>query len=299
MSEATEVEPRVARDVVEIGRSMSASRRRRNANWATLLGLAIALLLAAEIVAVGLMLRDGQTIRRDLDKTQAVLVAAESRLRQVDKQVDELVDQMDDLRAESGRTPTAPLAIDAVVQKTAQSIVSVHCADRSASGFVIHTALAPGFRSAILTSHHTVRACTYVDGPSASVTQGGQQLRTELWAWDVANDLAFLFVGPALPALDPAPPANVGDPVIAIGSLHGGAASASTGVLLGVTERSYHTSADAGPVQSGGPLLDRAGRVLGTSTPTRDTIGGDTLTAVRLHVANVRSGQSRQASPRL
>ena len=243
------------------------------------------------------MLRDGRTISRELDESQAVLLAAEGYLRQVDEPADQLIKQLDDIHAERIRTPTAPLAIDAVVQKTAQSIVTVHCADRSASGFVIRTALEPGYRSAILTSHHVVQECTYVNGPPASVIQGGVGVRTRLWAWDADNDLAFLFVGPQLPALDPAPPANVGDHVIAIGSPQGGAATVSTGVVLGVTNHAYRTSADAGPVQSGGPLLDRGGRVLGTSTPTHDRIGDDTLAAVHLNVAGVRSGQSRPALP--
>ena len=226
-------------------------------------------------------------------------MAAEGYLRQVDEQADQLIKQLDDIHAARIRTPTAPLAIDAVVQKTAQSIVTVQCVDSSASGFVIHTALEPGYGSAILTSHHVVQECTYVNGPSASVTQGGVGVRTKLWAWDADNDLALLFVGPQLPALDPAPPAIVGDHVIAIGSPQGGAARISTGVVLDVTNYAYHTSADAGPVQSGGPLLDKAGRVLGTSSLAHDRIGDDTLAAVRLNVAGVRSGQSRPPSPRV
>jgi serine protease Do len=56
---------------------------------------------------------------------------------------------------------------------------------------------------------------------------------------------------------------RVGDPVVVIGTPYGLEASATTGVISRIERDAIQTDAAANPGNSGGPMLDREGRVIG------------------------------------
>jgi S1-C subfamily serine protease len=184
------------------------------------------------------------------------------------------------------------------------------------TGFVINAAAA-----LILTNNHVIRDATEV---TVTLTSTGRQYPARVVGADVLADVALLQLqgaaGPAGPPATGLVAATVGDsktvaagaPVLAIGNQAGagGAPAVSTGVISGLgqtiqandassgfTETLHNiiqTSARIAPGDSGGPLADTAGHVIGMDTAagsgTADRSGyaipiDDALTAARLIAA--------------
>ena len=157
------------------------------------------------------------------------------------------------------------------------------------SGFVVS---ADGH---ILTNSHVVtNAGDDSDVQAASrvyaVFEDGDRIPAKIVGWDLFNDTGVVKVDPEQHALSPLPLGDssrvvVGQPVAAIGSPFGNQNSLSVGVVS-ATERSIDSLTSAydvsGAIQvdapinhgnSGGPLLDARGRVIGINAQIRSTSG--------------------------
>jgi S1-C subfamily serine protease len=158
------------------------------------------------------------------------------------------------------------------------------------SGFVISK------RGDVLTSAHVVT--TAGDGgnePAAAdrvfvAFNDGDRVPATLVGWDVYDDVAVLRLDPKAHALAPVPLGDsagvvVGEPVAAMGSPFGNENSLAVGIVS-ATRRSIdsmtseYTLADAiqtdAPIthgNSGGPLFDARGRVIGINAQIRSTSG--------------------------
>jgi S1-C subfamily serine protease len=145
-------------------------------------------------------------------------------------------------------------------------------AESTGSGFVIDTA------GHILTNAHVVDHATAV-----TVTLGGDQTRpAQIVGKDAATDLALLKVAPDGLALHPlelgdSSAVRVGDPTVAIGNPFGFDRTLTTGVVSALQRRItapggytiddvIQTDAALNPGNSGGPLIDAAGRVIGVNS---------------------------------
>jgi len=158
------------------------------------------------------------------------------------------------------------------------------------SGFVVSE------KGEILTNAHVVTSGTgsaieradsiYIDFPD------GNQVEAEIVGFDPFSDVALLKVDPTGLTLRPLPlgaarDVKVGAPVVAIGSPFGEAQSLSVGVVS-ATERSIasltgfqttgaiQTDAAINHGNSGGPLIDANGRVLGINSQIQTTSGDGT-----------------------
>jgi Trypsin-like peptidase domain len=138
----------------------------------------------------------------------------------------------------------------------------------SGSGVVI------GARGEILTNSHVVEACTEINVQFSSRDSG----KAVLVARDEKNDLAVVRANKpsaAIAAFRDGPPVRTGDTVIALGYPLSGLL-ASTGNLslgnvsalagLGDDSRYLQISAPVQPGNSGGPLLDASGHLIGIVT---------------------------------
>jgi S1-C subfamily serine protease len=157
------------------------------------------------------------------------------------------------------------------------------------SGFVVDTS------GVILTSAHVIVATTgsgLLTQPARAVYvqfADGDRVRAEVVGWDPYDDVGVLKVPPKAHALLPLPLGTsaglaVGQPVAAIGSPFGSEASLSVGIVSGVgrTIPSLTTSYDLfdaiqtdAPINqgnSGGPLLDSGGRVIGINAQIRSSL---------------------------
>jgi S1-C subfamily serine protease len=147
------------------------------------------------------------------------------------------------------------------------------------SGFVLDAG-----KGLVLCSAHTVAAATEITVGLA----GGRTVPARALGSDDDTDLALLAVDPdglGLKELELAEGARVavGDPVLALAKPGGGAPTLATGVVSApggrlvadggfAVDRAIRTDAPRVPGDTGGPLLDAAGRVIGATAYL--TVGG-------------------------
>ncbi|MEQ8435378.1 MAG: trypsin-like peptidase domain-containing protein [Oceanicaulis sp.] len=187
------------------------------------------------------------------------------------------------------RLATAPAGAPASVRAAAASVVTLY-AERPAAGLAQFDPLdgpapepqirwrwrtASGFAFApggwIVTNHHAVAGARTLEAELAD----GTRVAAQVHALDPRRDLAVIRLTGASPLpLRPSAAIAIGDPVYALGAPFDLAGSLSAGIVSGF-DRSYdgvdpigylQHDAALNPGNSGGPLLDRRGRVAGLNT---------------------------------
>jgi S1-C subfamily serine protease len=168
-----------------------------------------------------------------------------------------------------------PSDLSGFISTVSESIVTVYCGEARGTGFAYDLeGPEDGYKTFIVTNHHVVDEC--IDDQSRlSVTYGGaKNLPTEsmLFNWDEDNDLALLQIAAVLPVLvDAEYFASPGDWTMAIGNpgpgeevLH----NATTFGQIVAVENKYwnYTSAVVNPGNSGGPLVNSYGELIGVNS---------------------------------
>lgn len=164
---------------------------------------------------------------------------------------------------------SAPADMGAVISGTAASSVRLECGQTLGSGFAFDAGLFAGGPSdvVIITNHHVVEGCDQSGAMTAFSTSGSSSV--EILASDPLLDLAI--VKAASLDLTPLVPATVegrGQWVMAVGNPIGVKDSVSFGAITAYEPSEALITHDAviGPGNSGGPLVDNSGRVLGVNT---------------------------------
>ena len=161
---------------------------------------------------------------------------------------------------------TRPLDLEELSARAtaAVALIEIEAGDRSrqGSGFLVDS------EGLVLTNHHVIRGAT---NARVRLSSGDVYDRVAVMATDERRDLAILkisgFALPTLP-LGNSDEVRIGTDVVAIGSPMGLENTVSTGIISGRrTEpegfRLLQITAPASTGSSGGPVLDRTGRVIG------------------------------------
>ena len=247
------------RDVGGVGGASEPPPRRRR--WPqVVVGLLLAVLLVgcAALAAVVVGLRE----RLDAQRREAAVAArlADERLAAGVAATNGLAERLGALETKVGDQPDLPKVAGAVQP----SVFTIRSPKGVGSGFVLRSG---GGRSTLVTNYHVVEDAWLAPNRVVSVTNGGGRLTGTITRVIEDQDLALVEVAAEVPALSRATtPPKVGDPVLAIGSPLGLGGSASSGIVSAVRTGALQFSAPVSPGNSGGPVVDRRGQVLGVAT---------------------------------
>ena len=172
-----------------------------------------------------------------------------------------------------------PSNLEQFISDVSLSIVDIYCDDSGGTGFAYDQGgVEAGYKTFVITNHHVIENCID-DSEKLSVSYGGKDAiptESRLFNWDEENDLALLEVKVDLPVLsdatDFASPGwwsmAIGNPGTVVKDEGGVLYNATTfGRIIGIEDEKYnYTSAQINHGNSGGPLVNSRGQLIGVNT---------------------------------
>ena len=171
-----------------------------------------------------------------------------------------------------------PVDLSEFIGEVSKSIVDITCGDSGGTGLAYDLGgLDSGFKTFVVTNYHVVDQCIERDA-LLSITHGGAKVvptKSELYGWDKKNDLALIQIAAELPTLDDAAEfakpgwwtMAIGNPATESGVLFN---ATSFGHIVGVEDGYFnYTSAVINRGNSGGPLVNSSGELIGINTEVR------------------------------
>jgi S1-C subfamily serine protease len=239
----------VAAGAAPSAQNASRSRRYELVALAALLGLGIVGLFA--YLSQRSALADERRLRADAVRTMEQRLAdSESERKGLAKRVGSL---------ETGLA-TSDEGIAPLAAKVLRSVYTIEVADGSGTAWV---AWKDGTTTYLITANHVVEGFD-----RATLHRGGKRWPATVVKTDDVNDLGLVRVDASLgPELWPLgrikPTPKVGEELILVGSPYGLEGTVTSGVVSRVTYNRVQTDAAANPGNSGGPAVDKRGRVVG------------------------------------
>lgn len=234
-----------------------------------LLAGAAVVLLVLSLVGGILMLRadqrsDNKRLRTDLSAVRQQLEAETAAANGLSRRLGEL-----ETKVNSQPDPAA------VAKAAGASVFTVEAGDSVGSSFVIGSS---GETSSLVTNYHVVEEEWEAGRRAVKLRQEGKDLDGVIDRISKANDLAVLTVASSLPALAKATnePA-VGDSVLVIGAPLGLGGSVSNGIVSAFRDGFIQFSAPIAPGNSGGPLVNLQGQVIGVARSKLVATGAEGL----------------------
>jgi S1-C subfamily serine protease len=154
-----------------------------------------------------------------------------------------------------------------VIDLIDDAVVTIVSGDSQGSGFGL---VSSGGKSWIATNYHVIENSARSGGPFVTVHHGESTWRGVVDGWDRYSDVALVKVNVPMAVLTSAyeeghPPA-IGDSVVAYGSPLGLAGSATVGIVSAIRGGYIQTDAQINHGNSGGPLVNASGEVIGLTT---------------------------------
>lgn len=218
-------------------------------------------------------------------RSAAGITTLEESLSTTQTQLNDLGLDVTELDAGLQDQQTRTIDVAGVSKQVMPSVVTVTCGYSSGSGFVIASTDAPsGFPTTVVTNHHVIADCA--DDPEVEVVirQGEKTTAARLDRWDEDNDLALIYASEEFPFLSVGETPQVGEPVVAVGSPYGIDGTVTDGTITNVQDGYVTHSAALAPGNSGGPLVDREGKVVGVNAAKVEDSEGQNI-AVRMRAA--------------
>jgi S1-C subfamily serine protease len=167
-----------------------------------------------------------------------------------------------------------PRSIQGLVDRVQASTVTVFC-DYSednytqGSGWSIELPIsqAKKYRTTLITNHHVIKKCLDGEGEVVVKTLGGKEFSAYVDRWDIENDLAVVgTVAKVVPLQLSEWMPYAGYWVMAVGTADGFEGSVAFGNVLNTTDTDVLITAAISHGNSGGPLVDNEGNVVGTNS---------------------------------
>ena len=168
-----------------------------------------------------------------------------------------------------------PRSIADLVDSVQQSTVSIYCEFGSDGNYELGTAWALDietdfegeYPTALVTNHHVIENCLNGKGEIFVQALEGEKFPAIIDNWDAENDLAVIATKLKIKPLElsqnnPSP----GYWVMAVGTADGYEGSVAFGNVLNVTDTEVLITAAISSGNSGGPLVDNEGKVIGTNS---------------------------------
>lgn len=173
-----------------------------------------------------------------------------------------------------------PRSIANLVRKAQLSTVTIYCYDTKdtysqGSGWATSLKIEKNkkYPTAIVTNYHVIEGCLDKDGmlkkDSLTITKldGKKEWPAILYNYDPENDLAIIQTSAKVNPLKMSQnQPNAGYWVVAVGTADGYEGSVAFGNVLNITNTEILITANISHGNSGGPLLDNEGYVVGTNT---------------------------------
>lgn len=170
-----------------------------------------------------------------------------------------------------------PADIENAIETALASTVTIECGEAQGTGWAIAlddpaaggesalpSALA-SFPGRLITNHHVITDC--VDEPgSVTAMVGDQAFDSYVYSWDPENDLAIVLTTAELAPLPLSPQPQPGWWALSVGSPFGYEGSVSIGNVMNSDSVEVIATAPMNSGNSGGPLLNAAGAVMGSTT---------------------------------
>jgi len=167
-----------------------------------------------------------------------------------------------------------PRSISDLVDKAAESTVTVWCDVSKTNGsqgtawaIKLETVVSDVYPTTLITNHHVIEGCIGGNGKVTIGLPGQNPRKAVIVKWDVKNDLAVLASKSKYPALSLSESApNPGYWVMAFGSADSYEGSVAFGNVLNHYGNDILFTNNISHGNSGGPLLDNEGNVVGVTT---------------------------------
>ena len=174
---------------------------------------------------------------------------------------------------------TEPGDLEALIDKVRASTVVITCGDGQGSGWVVDLdspdadtdpemiALDAEYPTEVITNDHVINEC-YDDVYSVTATTGDITYEAVLYSYDQENDLALIGVKEPIPALKDSKEPQPGWWAMVVGAPYGLEGSVAIGNVMNLDGTDVVTSAPLNGGNSGGPLVNSRGEVMGSNTWT-------------------------------
>jgi len=171
-----------------------------------------------------------------------------------------------------------PRIIQQLVERTQESTVTVWCEPKvgkpsqgTAFAIYLEADVSDEYPTTLITNHHVIETCIGVDHKLTIALLYEEPVEAVIVKWDEENDLAVLATKLELPSLllsqyDPYP----GYWVMALGSADGYEGSVSFGNVINSNVSTILITNNLSSGNSGGPLVDNEGFVVGVTSWTLD-----------------------------
>ena len=172
-----------------------------------------------------------------------------------------------------------PRSIQNLVDRTQASTVTVVCeledgsiSQGTAWAIDLETDVSEDYPTTLITNHHVIEDCIGVEGSVTINLPYQEKIKATIVKWDEENDLAVMATSKELPTLELSD--NIpwaGYWVMALGSADGFDGSVAFGNVLNVYYNDILITNNISHGNSGGPLIDNEGVVVGVVTWGMDT----------------------------